>query len=731
MVNHDLFSKFQNRFIDKQLEITYDGGTITNSELFAESMQLTESLCSDNQLKFGSCEASVIKFKIANVFLPMFGKQITVTMYLDGNRDKPFQIGVYKVASDTPTADRKWRDIVAYDAMYDILHADVSYWYNKVLPNKDSTLTLKEFRTSFIKYFGLDQQDTTLINDKMIVEKTIEPSELSGKTVITCICEINGCFGHIGRDGKFQWIYLTQGIEGLYPANDLYPANNLYPRDPKGERIGQNGSYTNCKYSDFVTKTITKLQIRASENDIGAISGDDTDNCYIIQDNFLVYGKNKDDFQTIADNVLPKIKGITYRPFQATVQGNPCYEVGDAVRLFTKYELIESYILSRTLKGIQALRDSFTTKGEERYGEKVNSVRNSIIQLKGKTNELERNVEETKSTITDVEKGLQSQITQNASSITAEVKRATDAETQLSSKIAINADSITAEVKRAQGKEEQLSSSIKINADNITSEVTRATTAEGNLSSRITQTADSITAEVTRATTAEGNLASSIKVNADNILLKVSKGDVSSEISQEAGKISIKSNRISIESTNFTLTEDGSIVATNATLSGSLKTTKDANRYLQIAGGDIKYYSGGEYKAGIIIDDEGYINLDGNIKIRGYYPAFCGYGRLLSFSNSGLTNLTYVSDVNTSNLTVVTGINFNKGSLTYENKLDSTLGWYSYISNYTAPSCTANTTTLTYVSSASKQTQNNLVYSLTLGHILVQNGIVSSIYDAV
>ena len=133
----------------------------------------------------------------------------------------------------------------------------------------------------------------------------------------------------------------------------------------------------------------------------------------------------------------------------------------------------------------------------------------------------------------------------------------------------------------------------------------------------------------------------------------------------------------------------------------------------------------------IIIDDEGYINLDGNIKIRGYYPAFCGYGRLLSFSNSGLTKLTYVSDVNTSNLTVVTGINFNKGSLTYENKLDSTLGWYSYISNYTAPSCTANTTTLTYVSSASKQTQNNLVYSLTLGHILVQNGIVSSIYDAV
>ena len=337
------------------------------------------------------------------------------------------------------------------------------------------------------------------------------------------------------------------------------------------------------------------MQIRASENDIGAISGDDADNCYIIEDNFLVYGKGKDDFQTIADNIMSKIKGIMYRPYQAAVQGNPCYEVGDAVRLFTKYELIESYILSRTLKGIQALKDSFTAKGEERYDEKVNSVRKSIIQLKGKTNELERTVEETKSTITDVEKGLQSQITQNAESITAEVKRATDAETQLSSKISINADNITAEVTRAQGKEEQLSSSIKINVDNITAEVRRATSAEGELSSKISANADNITAEVTRATKAEGELsgkisvnadnitaevkraqgqevklAAAIKINADNILLKVSKGNISSEISQEAGKISIKSNRISIESDNFTLSEDGSIKAKNGEFSGKI-----------------------------------------------------------------------------------------------------------------------------------------------------------------
>ena len=211
----ELSDLFPNRYIDKQIEITYDGGTITNSELFAESMQLTEKLCSDKQLQFGKCEASIMKFKIANVVIPLFDKWITVIMYLNGNRDNPFMLGRYKVASDTPTADRKWRDIVAYDAMYDILNADVAEWYNTILPNEDSKMTLREFRTSFLQHFGLEQEEITLINDGMIVEKTVQPSEMSGKTVITCICEINGCFGHIGRDGKFKWIYLPQGIQGL------------------------------------------------------------------------------------------------------------------------------------------------------------------------------------------------------------------------------------------------------------------------------------------------------------------------------------------------------------------------------------------------------------------------------------------------------------------------------------------------------------------------------------
>ena len=507
--------------IDKQMTITTDDGTvnITNTELHQEKFELTESLCSDDELQFGACEASVVKFTMSNVFQSMKGKWITVKITPKG-ADAPYQIGRYKVYSDKPTADRKCRDVEAYDALYDVLNADMAAWYNSLT----FPMTLKAFRDAFFQHFWVEQEEISLVNDNMTVEKTISITAsssdgavigeaLSGKTVLSCICELNGCFGHIGRDGKIHYISLDQEMQGLYPRNDLYPADDLYPRDPHSTVIGKS-FYISAKYEDYLVKSIDKLQIMEKENDIGVIVGSGN-NGYEIKGNFLVYGKGSTELREIANNAYGKIRGIVYRPFSADCKGNPCLEVGAAIRFNTKYEIVESYVLKRTLKGIQALRDAISADGEEYRTKKVNSVHEDILQLKGKSNVLERTIEETKSTITDVEKGLQSQITQNAQSITAEV--------------------------------------------------TRATQAEGTLSSKITQTAESITAEVTRAKGAEEAMSSRITQTADKIETKVSKGSVSSEISQEPDKVTLAANRLIVNSTGFNLDGNG-----NASLSGTI-----------------------------------------------------------------------------------------------------------------------------------------------------------------
>lgn len=490
---------FTDDTVDKQITIVTDDKkiNITNTELHEDKFELSESLCSEKELKFGACEASVVKFTISNIFQSLKGKWITVKI-TPKVADAPYQIGRYKVYSDKPAADRKSRDVEAYDALYDVLNADMAAWYNSLT----FPMTLKAFRDAFFQHFGIEQEEISLVNDNMTVEKTISITAsssdgavigeaLSGKTVLSCICELNGCFGHIGRDGKFHYISLDQEMQGLYPRNDLYPADDLYPRDPHSTIIGKS-FYISAKYEDYLVKSIDKLQIMEKENDIGVIVGSGN-NGYEIKGNFLVYGKDSTELREIANNVYGKIRGIVYRPFSADCKGNPCLEVGAAIRFNTKYEIVESYVLKRTLKGIQALRDQISADGEEYRTKKVNSVHEDILQLKG----------------------LQSQITQNAESITMEVKRATQA--------------------------------------------------EGSLSSKITQTAESITAEVTRAKGAEEAMSSRITQTADKIETKVSKGSVSSEISQEPDKVTLAANRLIVNSTGFNLDGNG-----NASLSGTI-----------------------------------------------------------------------------------------------------------------------------------------------------------------
>lgn len=532
MVDYKYKNLFEKSHVDKQLRIETDDGLFvaTNEDIHFEDFQLTESLCSNSDLRFGSCEASMVKFQIRNAFIPLAGKWLTITETLDGNTDIPFQYGRYKVFSDVPTADKEYRDIVAYDAMYDILNSEVSAWYNKILPNKDSSVTIKSFRESFSRYFGLEENlpEGGLVNDLMVVKKTIQAEEISGKDVITAICEINGCFGHIGRDGKFHYIYLQQDIQGLYPADFLFPdhvpaqwdylsqaeTGHLYPQDPKGTNFGA-GKYIKMKYEDYIVRTINKLQIRKEENDIGVIYGTGN-NCYIIEDNFLVYGKGSSELQTIASNLYQKIRGVIYRPFAADCVGNPCLEVGDPVRFPTKYMLVESYILKRNLKGIQALRDAYEAEGTEQRAEQVNSVHKSIIQLKGKSNTLTRTLEETRLEMRD--------------------------------------------------SDEKLSNTISVTAKEIRTELTD--TANG-LSTRISQNANGLSAEVSRATSAEGNLSSRIDVNANQILLKVSKGDVTgqlnSELTIDGNSINLTTGHFTINSKNITLDSNG-----NATFSGTL-----------------------------------------------------------------------------------------------------------------------------------------------------------------
>lgn len=103
---------------------------------------------------------------------------------------------------------------------------------------------------------------------------------------------------------------------------------------------------------------------------------------------------------------------------------------------------------------------------------------------------------------------------------------------------------------------------------------------------QIQVTSSGIELEAKRAKQEEENLRANIKVNADAIKLRVSKGSVSSEISQEAGKITISSNRLAISSTNFTLTAAGYVTMKGASCQGTFE-AMNGQWFIKMAYGEI------------------------------------------------------------------------------------------------------------------------------------------------
>ena len=241
MINSSLKEKYWDSATDKQMVISVVGTNqkIDNSMLEIGTFALEESLCSESELKFGACEANCVKFTARNTAGSIIGKTISIEETIDGDIENPMPYGVFKVASDVPTADRTKRQITAYDAMYDIINTDVKAWYAGL----SFPMTLRQFRNSFFAHLGITQVETNLVNDSMTVNKTIvatqtddssavtEESAISGKTVVTAICEINGCFGNINREGKFEYVFLKAITSALYPAEDLFPADNVFPSD--------------------------------------------------------------------------------------------------------------------------------------------------------------------------------------------------------------------------------------------------------------------------------------------------------------------------------------------------------------------------------------------------------------------------------------------------------------------------------------------------------------------
>ena len=481
---------------------------IDNSQIYSESLVIEENLCASQNLTFGECNSSQFEITVADVLMDLTGKEFMATVEIG---DYEMALGIYRVDSFVRQADRRMKKITAYDRMLNF-NIDVAGWYRGLT----FPMTLKQFRDSLCTYVGVPQVITNLPLDDMQLTKTIEPEQLDGRKVLMAICEINGCFGNIDKTGRLTYKFL--GTSGLFPSETLFPDDNLFPSEMSNAEVLSYYKKADTSYEDFVVNPIDKLQIRQEEGDVGASYGPGS-NVYTIQGNFLVYGKSAEQLLAIASTVYDQISGRLYKPCKIVGPALPWVEIGDGIVCYTSDDVIETYCLKRTMKGIQAMMDTYEANGSLEQ-EQNTGLATQIVQLEGKTAVIKKSVEEVSVRVTDLKEYTEAQF-------------------------AITADQILAEVTRAK----QAEASLSIKADQIALSVTDLT---NSTNSRFEQTAA-------------------------QILLKVSKGEVSSQLSIEPDDIILKTNRLSWESNYSSMTKDGiltcrNIRAINGTFSGVLET---------------------------------------------------------------------------------------------------------------------------------------------------------------
>lgn len=403
--------------------------TVETDRIVDDSFELSESICSDEDLTLGSCESAKLKITVADVDIDLKGQIMIVTQIVNGIHEMP--LGEYVVDSVIKQSDLRFKDITAYDAMKSA-DIDVSAWYQGLT----FPITKKAMLHSLLNHLGIAFELQTLPNDDVSLEKTINPSYLKGRDVLYSLCELSGGFGHIKRTNTFKVVQLS-GL-GLYPSETFYPSEDLFPAE-SNEFI--SAGYMESDYEEYLVEPITGVKIVQDDEDYGTMVGT-SDNIYTVTGNFLLYGKSSTELKSIAENILLVLKNKYYRPHTTTMIGLPYIEVGDAINIITTDDAIETFVFQRTLKGIQSLVDEMSATGNK-FRTNIPSPNNEIQQMKGKYLNLVKTIDEVSSTITNVEKNLTTKIKQTEDEISQSV---TDLDKNLKGQIKVLSEEVELKV---------------------------------------------------------------------------------------------------------------------------------------------------------------------------------------------------------------------------------------------------------------------------------------------
>lgn len=347
-------------------QLIFTGYTLTDANLYG-GVNYAHDINNGNDLNLGVAAAASVSFVIdntANDADKYMGKSFTwkCKMFSESTFKTMGIFNVYSVVKNKSTAT-----ITAYDNMskFDIY---IDAW----LAGLTFPMTLLAFTQSLCNYCGVTLNTTNFTNYNFSLSDNFTSSNITGRQIVQYIAQASATFAYIGINGQLYFKYYTASATTL-----------------------NNTKYAAVTIAEYQTALINKLQIQTTADDVGVIVGTGT-NTYVMQDNPLFYCTSNSEISTQAAAIYAVINTLQYTPMTITLFEDFNIKCGDIITV----NGITTVVMSKSItqKGV-----TLSSVGNKIRSTQVDSVNSSINQLRGKTNELTRTVEETLSKLSDAE----------------------------------------------------------------------------------------------------------------------------------------------------------------------------------------------------------------------------------------------------------------------------------------------------------------------------------------
>lgn len=387
----------------RTLSVTIGGTAIPAGNIVADSLNIKSDIMSGDKLVFGGCLPSQLTVQIFNfkyiVSGNIEGAAITaslITVYLDGGMEhtvtQPLFTGF--VYSSKTLQKRACSEIIAYDEFYRMGQMKCKDAVSNIFTNSPSALRTQydivqrtlaiydsiyhtDFETQLAADKGFQYELSPLLNIGMTqaLFDSYASDDLTVLDVLKAHCEINARFGYIDGSGtlKFTTFYTETSS-----ATDKKPVDEaiLY--------------YQNLTFEDFDSAQVMYLSFPFNGNSSAVYGATDNKRYWYISDNIITQWCSSSSAVTVLLTNFWRANtdknfifyGISqYRPFEMTTFGEFWLECGDrataTVQVYNPQtglynaETVDSFILTREIKGIANLKVRIQSQGSESLAKEV------------------------------------------------------------------------------------------------------------------------------------------------------------------------------------------------------------------------------------------------------------------------------------------------------------------------------------------------------------------------